>query len=110
MTATKSRKTTQTLLQPPKGTLGSVALMEEERKKTPGATSRTSVNFIAGGGSAAGGPPPVWASAAQRKTPRETRPAAALGRVRMRSSPAGDVAGQGFQRSAHRPECKTGSP
>src|SRR5688500_6754262 len=36
------------LLLPPKTTFLSVALMDEYRKKTPGATSRTSSNFISG--------------------------------------------------------------
>src|SRR4051794_37898010 len=37
------------LLLPPNTTFLSVALMDEKRKNTPGAISRTSLNFIAGG-------------------------------------------------------------
>src|SRR4051794_32379112 len=39
------------LLLPPNTTLGSLALIEEKRKKTPGATSFTSLNCIFGSGS-----------------------------------------------------------
>src|SRR5579885_1976911 len=40
--------TIQMLLHPPNGTFGSVALIDEYRKNTPGATSATSSNFIWG--------------------------------------------------------------
>ena len=47
------------LLLPPKGTVLSLALIEENLKNTPGATSFTSLNFISGSAGSAVIPAPT---------------------------------------------------
>src|SRR5262249_51210347 len=88
-TATYSSKTTQMLLVPPKGMLEPSGPMDEKRKKTPGAISLTSSNFILGISSAARRPTNATRHTSKRRTHDKRRMTESPQQYPVRRDPKG---------------------